>query len=363
MQMNQRISFSLKTLSFTLESLCLLALACLLLWFPRQTSFGVSQGLRLCFSSVIGAVLPFLVVSKLFVLRGLHRHPLLRRSLFTTRLLQLPGACAAVFPFSMIGGYPVGASMAAQLAKEGQITERQAQQLMLFCFGPGPSFLISAVGAGMLHSRKAGMVLYGAVVGGAALTGLFTRCLYRTERTMIGKPESEPSRLSFAAALNNAAGESIQATLLICGFVALFSSALQLFSAFRLPQQLQLFAAAALEVTNACSLLSPHVSLPVLAAVTVWGGCCTHCQISAFLGSVHLPFFRFLCFRALHAGCSYLLCKGILRVVKLPVGVFEPSSRLHFAAQPNYLLSVCMCMLCVLLLFGSRATIVFSREK
>ena len=361
--MNQRISFSLKTLTMTAESLCLLALACLLLWVPRQTAFGVTQGLRLCFSSLIGAMLPFLVVSKLFVLRGLHRHPALRRSLFTTRLLQLPGACAAVFPFSMIGGYPVGASMAAQLAKEGQISERQAQQLMLFCFGPGPSYLISAVGAGMLQSRKAGMVLYGSVVGGAMVTGLLTRLFYRTDKTAKGSHEREWNRLPFAAALNSAADESIQATLLICGFVALFSACLQILSALQLPQQVQLLAAALLEVTNACSLLSLHVSLPVLAAITAWGGCCTHCQISAFLGSVHLKFFRFLGFRALHAGCSFLFCKGLLRFVKLPVGVFEPASRLHLAAQPNGLLSVCMIILCVLLLFGSRATIVFSREK
>lgn len=360
--MKQHSPFSLQSLSFFAQALCLCLLAVLLLVFPKQTSAGVTQGLRLCFSSLIGSILPFLVVSKLFLLRGLHRLLARRRSFLMRRVLGLPDDCAAVFLFSMIGGYPVGASMAADLWQAGGITRKQAQNLLLFCVGPGPSFAVAAVGAGMLGSAKAGVVLYVSVVIGAVLTGMLARLCFgkKTAPRNTAQPPVHP--LPVAESVDRAVRESVQAMVLICGFVALFQSLLSLLQALGLPQKLLPAAAAVLEVTNGCRLLSPVMPLPVLALAMAWGGVCTHCQLSPFLGTLGLPVWKFSLFRAVHAGCSFLCCRALLVVVRLPAGAMQQSV-LRPAVQPNYLLSVCMCMMCVLLLVGSRCSIRLTRTK
>ena len=360
--MKQQTSFSLESVSFLIQVLCLGALAVLLLLFPKQVSLGVTQGLQLCFSSLIGSILPFLVVSKLFLLRGLQR-VLTRRSLFfMRRVLRLPDVCNAVFVFSMIGGYPVGASMAADLWKDGSITRKQAQRLLLFCVGPGPSFAVSAVGAGMLGSAKAGAVLYASVVAGAVLTGIIARLCFgkQTDAATAEPPPVQP--LPPAESVDQAVRESVQTMVLICGFVALFSALLALLQALGLPQQMLPFAAAVLEVTNACRLLSPLMPLPVLALAVAWGGLCTHCQLSPFLGALELPFWKFSLFRAVHAGCSFLCCRALLAVVRLPAGAMMQSA-VRPAVQHSYLLSFCMCMMCALLLVGSRCSIRLGRTK
>ena len=360
--MKQSPTFRLQSFSFFLQAICLLSLGALLLLFPGQTSAGVSQGLQLCFSTLIGALLPFLVVSKLFLLRGLHRPLMRQRSFFMRRVLGLPDVCAAVLLFSMVGGYPVGASMAADLKRDGSITQNQAQRLLLFCVGPGPSFAVSAVGVGMLHSAKAGVVLYAGVICGALLTGMLSRLFFRTAPTDSAAEIQEPPVLPLAAAIDRAVKESVQSMLLICGFVALFSALLQLLQAFDIPQSARLVLAALLEVTNACKALSPQVSLPVLALVAAWGGVCTHCQLSPFIVDVQLPYARFVCFRAVHAGCSFLCCRALLLFIKLPVDAIRQNA-LRPAVQPNCLLSVCMCMMCVLLLFGSNWSMRLTRTK
>ena len=360
--MKQRTAFSLQSIFFSVEALCLAALAVLLLVFPKQTAAGVTQGLRLCFSSLVGSILPFLVVTKLFLLRGLHRLPVWRRSFFVRRVLRLPQSCAAVFVFSMVGGYPVGASMATDLWKCGGITRKQAQNLLLFCVGPGPSFAVSAVGVGMLGSAKAGVVLYASVVIGAVLTGMIARLCFGKKAAA---PEKEPPAvqpLPVAESVDRAVRESVQTMVLICGFVALFQALLALPKALGLPQSAIAFAAAVLEVTGACRYLSPLVPLPVLALAAAWGGVCTHCQLSPFLGALELPYGKFLVFRAVHAGCSFLCCRALLAVVRLPAGAMQQSV-IRPAVQQSYLLSFCMCAMCVLLLLGSRFSIRLTRIK
>ncbi|MBQ4365806.1 MAG: hypothetical protein II804_06030 [Clostridia bacterium] len=340
---------------FAAEALCLLGLAALLLCRPRAVCAGVAEGLRLCLTTLVGSLLPFLVLARLALLRGLHV-PLARRGSFLTRrALGLPGVCAAPVAMSLIGGYPVGAAMTAQLLAQRQITPRQAQRLLLFAVSPGPAFAVSAVGAGLLGSARAGVVLWASVSLGALLCGVLTRPLLRREDDPGAVPQP-PAVLPPAEALSRAAADGLQAMLLICAFAALFSGLLGLLGALSLPQPVLQAAAALLEVTNACGALCGKVSLPVIAAVLGWGGVCVHCQIAPFLAGTGLPFWGFVCGRLLHAGLSFGVCRALLAVVPLPLGTMA-GAQLRPATGGNAALSVCMLAMCVLLLFPGRITL------
>ena len=345
--MNERYD-SLHAPLFAAEALCLSGLAVLLLCRPAAVSAGVAEGLRLCLRSLIGALLPFLVLSRLFLLRGLHIPLAKRASFFTRRALGLPGVCAAAVALSLVGGYPVGASMTAELLKSGQITRAQARRLLLFAVSPGPAFAVSAVGAGLLGSAKAGAVLWASVTLGALLCGVVTRPFFQKTGKTVPADREPASLLPLPEALSRAAGEGLGAMLLICAFTALFSGLLGLLRSLSLPQAALQGAAALLEVTNACGALCGKTSLPVIAALLGWGGVCVHCQIAPFLTPAALPLRVFVLGRLLHAALSFAVCRALLLFVRLPLSTMAgPQLR---GTGGSAALSVCMLAMCVLLL-------------
>ena len=338
---------------FLAEGLCLSALFGLLLCFPKAVSAGVTEGLRLCLSSLIGALMPFLVLSRLVLLRGLHVPLAKRASFMTRRILGLPGVCAAAVVFSLCGGYPVGAGMTAGLLTNGQISQNHAKRMLLFCVSPGPAFALSAVGVNLLGSPRAGMILWVSVSLSALLCGALTRPLFKEKANAPQPFATPPASPSLLEALSQAAGDGLQSMLLICAFAALFSGLLELLRALSLPEPVLQGAAALLEITNACSALCGKVPLPVLAAVLSWGGMCVHCQIAPFLAAAKLPYGAFLCGRILHAGLAFGVCRALLLFVPLPLGTMA-QPQLKAAAQQNWALSVCMLAMCVLLLCPAR---------
>ena len=354
--MQKKALFSVRSASFLAEAGCLCALMALLLVFPKESAAGVAQGLRLCYTSLIGSLLPFLVLSRLFLLRGLHCRLPPRCTFLTRKLFRLPPCCAGVVAFSMVGGYPVGASMTAQLFTAGEITRKQGQRMLLFCVGPGPAFVVSAVGAGLCGTAKAGAVLDFAVVLGAMLSGVVTRFFFR-EPIQETRSQSPPSAPPFAVCVSEAVRQSADAMLLICAFVALFSALLGVLDALSLPAAVRSGTAALLEVTNACDVYAKKGPLPLLAAIIAWGGVCTHCQLAPSCAALGLPYWRFALGRALHAGLSFLCCRAMLCFIRLPVNVLAQNAAFRPAAKDSGLLSFCMIMMCALLLFGSHLSI------
>lgn len=74
-------------------------------------------------------------------------------------LFALPGSAGAAACMSFVAGYPVGAGMTAALFSEGRISQSDAQRMTLFCVNAGPAFVIGGVGAGMLGSVRAGVII------------------------------------------------------------------------------------------------------------------------------------------------------------------------------------------------------------
>ena len=54
---------------------------------------------------------------------------------------HLPDAAAAALALGLVGGYPVGARMAAGLKREGRLDGREASALLCTAYGPSPTFL------------------------------------------------------------------------------------------------------------------------------------------------------------------------------------------------------------------------------
>lgn len=155
-----------------------------LLWKTQEVSDGVREGLTRCAAVVIPSLFPFMILAGL--ISASRVGTVLSRWIARPAgwLIGLPDSLGAVFLMSFVGGYPVGARMLASMLERREIDRDTAAAALCLCVNAGPSFLISAVGAGMFGSRRAGAFLLIAQVCSALVVGRFACCTLRRTHPM-----------------------------------------------------------------------------------------------------------------------------------------------------------------------------------
>ena len=278
-------------------------LLCLMLIFlalSDQTAQAVRQGLHLCAASVIPSLFPFFVLTGL--LTALGGTDILPRPLVlpARRLLRCSESGVAVFFLGILGGYPLGARMIAQLCRAGRISAREAQHLLLFCNNAGPAFILGMVGLGRFGSLRIGVWLYLIHVFSAALLAVFLR------KRGVFCIETAPSspRSSFAAALVEAVTSAGNSMVHICAFIVFFVTLLQLLAELTgISHPLLL---GAVELTNGSSRLGDtRMDFLLSAALLGWGGLSVHMQTAAVLQGINVHFAPYLCAKFAHALLSF----------------------------------------------------------
>lgn len=280
-----------------LTVLCAAAGIPLLLFCSRECAAGVYEGMVLCGGTLIPALFPFLVVSELLAA--------------TLPCRRAYTAIPVTILLSAVGGYPAGARAAERLLSRGLLTPRQAHRLALGCCNAGPAFLVSAVGVGMLGSRKTGFLLLGINLASMLLTVLLLfllpdcACIQRGSDPM--SVPIRPSPLSPARVLTNAVERAVKAMLLICAYTLLFTALLGLCREFWGNGIRLSLLAAVLEVTNGCRLFARESALPVLSAICGFGGVCVLLQNASFSAGCGARLWEFALVRAVQALFAFLL--------------------------------------------------------
>ena len=281
-------------------ALGLLAVMAGLLAASETAAQAVREGLALCGGSVIPALFPFLVVSRLFVATG--SAAALGRLLapLTRRMLGVAGPSGTAVLLGLLGGYPVGAQTAGELARTGAVSRQEGQRLLLFCNNCGPAFALGVAGAWLwlIH------------VSAAVLMALLTRHTSSPEgRTSPSAPQALGS--AFPGAVRGA-GEGM---LHVCGFVVFFLVLTRLLTALTgLEHPLPL---GLLELTGGILRLSGTRGDFVLAAALMgWGGVCVHCQTAAVLEGSGLHMRGYLSAKAAQAVLSAALAVPVSRWVR-----------------------------------------------
>lgn len=148
------------------------------------------------------------------------------------RFFHLPACTACTVFMGLIGGYPIGAKMTASLLEQKQIDSKTAVHLLCFCVNAGPSFLITAVGTGLMGNFYAGFLLLCCQWISAILIGLGLGFLNRG-RVLVEERKRKKSSLPFSAALVQGVQSGIQGMLSVIGYVLLFSALLNVFYVLR----------------------------------------------------------------------------------------------------------------------------------
>ena len=312
-------------------ALCAAAGICLFLE-PEICTAGIYHALTLCAKTLIPTLFPFMVVSGFFLRSGMSAVCGAHLSRLTARVFRLPGESAGILLLSMIGGFPVGIKMTAQLFSDKRITQKQAARMCLFCINAGPAFVISAVGAGFYKSTKIGVLLYGALCLSALTLGVLLRFSEPKQNTESKKDTGAVLHVHLATALTDSVRDALQCTMQICAWVSLFGGISALFCALPLPEKVQLLLLGTVEITNGVAAAAGCVPLPFLSALLAFSGFAVHCQVLADLHFCGVKYSRFLLVRLLGAGLSALYCWLLLQIFPCDIITFANSAPHAFAA-------------------------------
>ena len=304
---------------------CLLVCAVSLLLYPVPAMEAVSEGLYLCFETVIPSLFPFLVISSL--LTALFPRALLQRrcSPITRRLFRLDGEAAAVLALGFCGGYPVGVRTTVTLYRSGVLSRSDAEHLLAFSNNSGPGFILGVVGVGLFSSVSVGLTLYVIHICSALLVGVLFR-YFKSEHIPPQGRSCAASAPHFPKLLTEAITGSFGVLLNICSFVLFFMVVCRMLSFFGILHALaavltallaplgmtEPLATAALagflELSTGCACLEGVALTPLSAALLSfllgWGGLSVHFQSLCFLLDSDLsaaPYWRGKLLQALFA--------------------------------------------------------------
>ncbi len=157
----------------------------LMVLLPDIALLSAQKGIALWAGSVLPALLPFFICVGFLNSLGITDY--LPRGLF-------------IFTMSVLAGYPMGARLIGEMVRKGEIDTRQARRLISFGSTSGPTFLLGAVGAGMLGSVTAGIVIAVSHYIGALLTGLLFCGMDSLRKT---KKRSSDNRNAFSTEAEN----------------------------------------------------------------------------------------------------------------------------------------------------------------
>ena len=318
---------------------------------PALCARGVREALAICGNTVLPSLFPFMVVSGFLVHSGLSAALGRAVSPVTARLFRLPGVSAGVILMSLVGGFPVGVKMTAQLLNSGELNESQAKRMCLFCVNAGPAFVISAVGTTVLGSTRAGVLLYASLCIAALLLGICTRFFAKKE-PCVPKKERMLLVTNPAVALSDAVRESVYAMLQICAWIVLFGALGTYLQSLPLPDTVTVLINCITEVTAGVSAAAGWFSLPMLAAVLAFSGLSVHCQLLRDLKHCGVRYSVFFLVRCAAAALSFAICTLLLRFFPCEISVFSASDTVVPAAYsvsaPSFLMLMLMSILLIL---------------
>lgn len=309
------MAISVKLRSCLIKVAMLLFLCCLLV-FPTTALSGAKSGLLLWFNQVLPSLLPFLILSTLFLTTGLSDRLAKRIAPVLSPVFRCsPSGCYAIV-IGLLAGLPVGAKTIATLTESGHITKKEGQYLLPLCNNPSPLFLLGFISVSVLKQPSLRYVLLIIVT----VSSIFAAMLLRPKNTF-GTPyithcptdaSSDEQRLlsqhtpfSFSFLLLDSAIEQAFSVLTrVGGYIILFSVLANLLNKLPLPPVFLACTGSVLEITTGSSSLST-LSLPVplltslVTGFVTFGGLSTAAQTKSVLAGTKFPFAHYLLTKAM----------------------------------------------------------------
>lgn len=263
-----------KSIKYVSAAVLITVFTSYLLFFGAQSKQDAAQGLSVCVNVILTTVFPFSVAAQLLITSGICRRLGSIVKIPASFLFGLSPAGAGILLLGFIGGYPSGASGAAELYKRGEISKDEAEVIISYTNNATPAFMINFIGM-LLNSAKLGLICY--------LINIFSALLWafllRKKTGQRCEKHSESSDFSFISAVTSSA----LSTVYVCAFVIIFSVISGAFSRIPMPYICRIMPSV-FEITTGAVILSKavwsvRVTAAALCAAASFSGLCVASQV------------------------------------------------------------------------------------
>lgn len=268
-----------------LKTLVPVAIGLAILILDSKTAIeGAAKGLNLCLNSVIPSLFPFIFLSSLLTASLLSGE--IKGSDMLCKLYGIPHGSAGILLTGLLGGYPVGAKCIGDALQEGQLTAKEAEQMLVFCNATGPAFLFGII-SNLFVETWIPWCLWCIHL----LSGLCIAQLKRTKMTSRHLSKYEAPR---SPSISQRLRQSIKVMGDICGWIILMRiviTFIEKWFLWRLPETSAIFILGILELTNGCielqNISSTRVRFILCATLLSFGGICVTLQTSSVAPTVN----------------------------------------------------------------------------
>lgn len=313
------MALSVKLRTCLIKAGMLLFLCCLLL-FPSEALTGAKNGLLLWFNQVLPSLLPFLVLSGLFLSTGLSDGIATRLAPVLSPVFRCsPSGCYAVV-IGLLAGLPVGAKTVTSLVTSGRISKKEGEYLLPLCNNPSPLFLLGFLSVSVLERPDLRYPILLVVTLSSVLAAMLTR---PRDSAMSDHPcpSSQPAGTSFSFSfllLDSAIEQAFSILTRVGGYIILFSVLANLLVLLPLPPLFLACLGSFLEITTgstalATLTLAKAIQLPLIVGFVTFGGLSTAAQTKSVLAGTKFPFAHYLLTKALAGFLAGLLTAVFLQ--------------------------------------------------
>lgn len=274
----------------------------LLLFFHTETITGAQNGLLLWYQILIPSLLPFILVTNAlsetnsYGLLADKIYPLFRNKTYEIIAIILGNLC----------GYPIGGKIVHDFSQYGYLTKKRAETILSFSSQASPMFIIGYVYDNLLYSVCPISVFLCSIY----LPTLFA-CFLQKDNLNTPQSTKPGIQSSLKTSIPDTFLQAVKIMVLIGIYVMIFSILYEILepactsNLLRVPLSF-------LEITTGLNLLKQYFSyhflyLPVVGALTTFGGLCSVFQISCVFTNDKMNIKKYLLSKLCLSAGTFLL--------------------------------------------------------
>jgi sporulation integral membrane protein YlbJ len=204
----------------------LFLVACIVI-FPAECIAAAGDGLSGWLNIIVPSLLPFMIGSNILLRTGILKPLADFCTPFTQRLFGTGGNLIYIYVSSALSGYPMGAKLAGDLYKAGDIPRGDAVRIINATSISGPLFISGAVATSILKNPAAAEYIYFPHILSALIVGVLFHIFVYPKNMRAAQPfrtgKLPPAEISVGKVLNDSIMNSLKTIGLIGGFIILFS--------------------------------------------------------------------------------------------------------------------------------------------
>lgn len=289
---------------------CLIIFTAYILCCPKDAVTAAANGLVLWYEKVLPTLLPFAILSNIFIHSGYLQYLTKFASPIIQWLFPVSRNGAFVILSGFLFGFPMGSRNCAELLKTGQISKTEADVLFIITNNISPVFISSYILYQQLNMPSLTLLSYVILFLPPLAIGTFLLSKKKAVDFSEKKAASE-SKINFKI-IDAAIMNGFETLARLGGYIMLFSIIASMLQKLPLPANLKLILTGITEITNGIHLLKsttlPSAIRYILAmGFTAFGGLSGIAQTSSMIKDTGLSLKSYVIFKCIFTAISILL--------------------------------------------------------